>query len=69
MRRIPFDRDAVPLSPPQARRLLQRSGFARIERPRFLFWFPRWLRPLRALEPALVGVPLGAQYYFLATKA
>lgn len=69
MRRIPFDRDAIPLSPPEARRLLVRGGFTRIAAPRFLFWFPRFLAPLRVLEPALVHVPLGAQYYFLATKS
>jgi SAM-dependent methyltransferase len=67
MRAIPFDRDAVPIAPPEARALLARGGFEP-EAARFLFWFPRWLAPLRALEPALVRVPLGAQYYFLATK-
>jgi trans-aconitate methyltransferase len=30
MRRIPFDRDAITLSPPTARRLLWKSGFERI---------------------------------------
>lgn len=69
MRRIPFDRDALPIAPPAARRLLAQAGFAEIAPARFLFWFPRFLAPLRALEPALVRIPLGAQYYFLAAKS
>lgn len=68
MRSIPFDRDAIPISPPEARALLRRAGFSEIAAPRFLFWFPRFLAPLRVLEPALVRVPFGAQYYFLAAK-
>lgn len=68
MRRIPFDRDAIPIAPPEARRLLASGGFREIAAPRFLFWFPRFLAPLRRLEPALVRVPLGAQYFFLATR-
>jgi SAM-dependent methyltransferase len=69
MRRIAFDRDAIPLSPPEARNLLRDSGFPRCEPARFLFYFPRALAALRFLEPWLVRLPLGAQYYFLATKA
>ncbi len=68
MQRIPFDRDALPISPPAARRLLETGGFQEIAAPRSLFWFPRFLAALRGLEPLLVRVPLGAQYYFLATK-
>lgn len=69
MRRIPFDRDAVLSSPPATRALLRRVGFEEIAPARYLFWFPRFLAPLRALEPALVRVPFGAQYYFLATRS
>jgi SAM-dependent methyltransferase len=68
MRRIPFDRDAETLSPPEARRLL-RAGRFEIERTDFLFLFPRALQVFRPLERPLVGAPLGAQYLVLARKA
>jgi len=69
MKRIPFDRDAIPLSAPTARRLLRRAGFDASRPARFLFWFPRPLAALRFLEPSLAGLPFGAQYYLLAVKA
>jgi SAM-dependent methyltransferase len=68
MSRIAFDADAIPVSVLEAKRLLQASGFDHLSAPRFLFWFPRWLAVLRVLEPHLVHLPLGGQYYFLATK-
>lgn len=67
MRRIPFDRDAVPLSPPGARRLVRGGGFE-VLRTDFLFVFPRILRVLRRFEPALASLPLGAQYLVLCRK-
>jgi SAM-dependent methyltransferase len=66
MARIPFDRDAIMISPPELRGLLGASGFQVVE-TRSLFYFPRSLRPLRRFEPTLAGLPLGAQYYVLAT--
>ena len=69
MRRIPFDRGAVPLSSLEVKRLLLGAGF-RLEQPiRFLFYFPRALSPLRVLEPWLVLLPLGAQYYALGRRS
>lgn len=67
MRRIPFDRDAVPLSAPAARRLLVGAGFE-IAGTRFRFYFPRILSALRGLERLGERVPLGAQYCVLARK-
>lgn len=69
MHRIEFDRDAITLSPPEATGLLREAGFADTAPARFLFFFPRFLAFLRFAEPWLAGVPLGAQYYVLATKA
>jgi SAM-dependent methyltransferase len=69
MARIEFDRDAIPVSPREARRLLAAGGFERVLPARFLFWFPRPLAFLRFLEPALVRLPLGAQYYHLAIRS
>jgi SAM-dependent methyltransferase len=67
MRRIPFDRAAVPLSPPEARRTIEAAGF-RVPSLRSLFYFPRLLAFLRPAERLLARVPLGAQYWVLAAK-
>lgn len=65
MRRIPFDRDAIPLSYLEARRRVRDAGFE-IYGTRFLFYLPNALSPLRFIEPLFVKLPLGAQYYVLA---
>lgn len=65
MWRIPFDRDAVPISALTASALLRDGGFAIVRRD-FRFVFPRVLSWLRRLEPALAPLPLGAQYQVLA---
>jgi SAM-dependent methyltransferase len=67
MARIPFDRDAVKVPPPEARRLLRAGGFEVVGTD-FLFFFPSILGFLRGLEPRLVGVPLGAQYLAMGRK-
>lgn len=66
MRRIPFDREARALSPPNARALVQETGFRLVARPQYLFFFPRALKSLRRLEPTLRRLPLGGQYLILA---
>jgi SAM-dependent methyltransferase len=65
MSRIPFDRDAIPLSPLEGKRLLQSGGFE-IVRQEFHFYFPRCLSAFRIFERVLKRVPLGAQYLILA---
>jgi SAM-dependent methyltransferase len=67
MSRIEFDRDAITLSPPESRALLRDGGFE-VLRTDSLFWFPRVLAPLRALEPLLSGIPLGGQYLVLCRR-
>lgn len=67
MRRVPFDREAITLTPPETRRLLRDAGFD-IVRTDFLFVFPHALRALRPLERALSSLPLGGQYLVLARK-
>ena len=67
MHRIPFDRGALTLAPPVARRLLRERGFE-VMRTDFLFLFPRCLSWLRSLEPRLASLPLGAQYEILCRK-
>jgi SAM-dependent methyltransferase len=67
MRRIPFDRSAITLSPPVARRMLCERGFE-VLRTDFLFLFPRSLSWLRCLEPCMSSLPFGAQYEILCRK-
>lgn len=67
MWRIPFDRDAVPVWPFEAKALLRTTGFD-VLRTDFLFIFPRILRHLRRLEPLLMRWPVGAQYQVLCRK-
>lgn len=68
MSRIPFDRDAVLLTPREARALLSGAGLRLDHAARFLFYFPRPLAFLRFLEPALVRLPFGGQYWVSAVK-
>jgi SAM-dependent methyltransferase len=67
MNRIPFDRDAVRLSAPQAKRLLRNGGFE-ILRTDFLFIFPKLLDWFRWIEPHCSSLPVGAQYQVLCRK-
>lgn len=68
MSRCTFDEDAITLTPPETRRLLQCNGFELI-RTEFLFIFPRQLSALRFLEPHLTRLPFGAQYQTLCRKS
>ena len=66
--RCPFDKDAILLSPLEARSLLKEAGFE-ILRMDFRFIFPRILRGLRKLEDFATRLPLGAQYQILCRKS
>lgn len=66
MRRIPFDRDAVMLSIPTARRRVRAAGFTVVRPATSRFWFPRSLSVLRPAERVLSRLPGGAQYLVLA---
>jgi SAM-dependent methyltransferase len=68
MSRIPFDRDAITIAPPEGRRIVEGAGFELCGAMRFLFYFPRLLAPLRFSEPWLSRLPLGAQYCVLASR-
>lgn len=67
MWRIPFDRDAIPLTPPTARRLVADAGLQWLGTT-YQFVFPRLLRAFRRWEPSLSRWPLGAQYQVLARR-
>ena len=64
MRRIPFDRDAVPLSFLELRNRMKEVGYE-VLGSRFLFYLPKYLALFRFIERPLVRIPLGAQYYVL----
>ncbi|MDA0576675.1 MAG: class I SAM-dependent methyltransferase [Verrucomicrobia bacterium] len=68
MSRIPFDRDAMPVSAPTLARLVRGAGFT-VLHVDYLFIFPAFLKALRGLEPHLTRLPLGAQYLVLARKS
>jgi len=68
MSRIPFDREAIPLSSPETKRLLRTGGFTQPALAWSLFYFPRPLGFLRFTEEALSRLPLGAQYCVMAAK-
>ena len=61
------DRNAVPIAPPEARRLLTAGRF-RLLRTDYLFFFPSYVPGLRALEKYLFRLPIGGQYLVLAQK-
>ncbi|QEG34538.1 class I SAM-dependent methyltransferase [Bythopirellula goksoeyrii] len=67
MNRIPFDRDAITISPYEANHLLRRSGFNPVRTDAW-FLFPHRLRALRPLEWLVHRIPFGAQYLVLAQK-
>lgn len=67
MSRIPFDRGAITLTPPETRRLMASAGLT-VLRTDYCFFFPGMLRWLRGLEPYLHRFPLGAQYMVLGVR-
>jgi len=67
MRRVAFDRDAIMLTPPAARRLLRAAGFT-VLRTDHLFIFPRILATLRVIERWVSRLPVGGQYEVLARR-
>jgi SAM-dependent methyltransferase len=67
MSQCSFDRDAIMISSPEAARLLRAQGFHVIG-IHFHFFFPRFLKLFRFLEPYISHIPLGAQYQILCRK-
>ena len=67
MSQCSFDREAITIPATEARRLLQAQGFQVIS-IQYLFFFPRFLKPFRFLEPRFSRIPLGAQYQILCRK-
>ncbi len=68
MSRIPFDRDAITLTPPEACSLLRQGRFQVLQTD-FLFLFPNMLKALRWIEPLVSRLPLAGQYQVLCRKS
>ena len=67
MSRVSFDKDAILISPPAAKKLLAGAGF-HVRKLDFLFFFPKALGALRPLERHLTKAPMGAQYIVFAQR-
>lgn len=67
MSRIPFDRDAICLSPLETRKRMRQVGW-QVASTRSLFFFPRSLAWLRGTERLFAPIPLGAQYVVIGRK-
>lgn len=68
MKRVPFDRDAIPVSASAARTLLLDNGFSVMGGAHYLFVFPSALRALRFTERRLESLPIGGQYLVLGRR-
>lgn len=62
-----FDDDAILLRPKEVTALMHDAGAASVAQD-FIVFFPRWLAALRSLEPALRGLPIGAQTMTVARR-
>lgn len=67
MSRVSFDKDAITITPPEARAMLRAAGF-HVARTTSRFYFPKALAVLRVIEPALTSLPLGGQYLVWCQK-
>lgn len=64
--KCPFDENAVLISAPEMQRRFETAGFSDLQ-VNFRVFFPGPLAALRVIEPALVRMPIGAQYFVAAT--
>ena len=67
MSRVSFDKDAITITPPEARGMLRAGGFE-VRHTTSRFYFPRALAALRFIETALSDLPLGGQYLVWCRK-
>jgi SAM-dependent methyltransferase len=62
-----IDRNAIPIKPPDGRKLVATDGLQLLQL-RYYFIFPAFLKFLRPLEPVVSHIPLGAQYVVFSRK-
>ena len=63
----PFDKDAILLTPNEAKKIMVEACFT-IEKLQYYFFYPKFLSFLRPTEKILSKVPLGAQYMLVLRK-
>jgi hypothetical protein len=68
MKHAEIDRSAVPVTSPQAKRMVASNGF-NLLKINYYFIFPRFLKFLRPLEPLVSQFQIGAQYVVFSQKA
>jgi ubiquinone/menaquinone biosynthesis C-methylase UbiE len=68
VRNVPFDAGVELLRCSESVRLLEAAGL-RVKRERYYFFFPRFLAPLRTLEPIMGWIPMGGQYYVIGERS
>ncbi len=64
-----FDEDAILLRPAETVRLLQDDGGLKLASKGFYLFFPGFLKALRGMEKMLRPLPLGGQYFVVASKS
>ncbi len=64
-----FDEDAILLRPAETSRLLQDDGGLKLASKGFYLFFPGFLKALRGMEKMLRPLPLGGQYFVVASKS
>lgn len=64
----PFDEDAVLLTMKETKDLLSARRSLSVSKSGYTLFFPNSLAPLRPLEKYIRWVPMGGQYYVVATK-
>jgi SAM-dependent methyltransferase len=62
-----IDRNAIPISPSDGKKLVTTNGLQLLQM-RYHFIFPAFLKFLRPVEPLLSQIPLGAQYVVFSRK-
>jgi len=64
----PFDEDAVLLSMRETCKMISGCANLRLHRKGYCLFFPESLHFLNALEPTLIHIPLGGQYFVSARR-
>lgn len=67
MSRVAFDKDAIMISPPEAKRMITKGKFSVLDES-YKFIFPNMLKKYRIYERYLSRYPIGGQYLILAKK-
>lgn len=64
--RCEFDKDAILLNPNETKYLFEKVGLT-VDKIRFFLFFPHKLKKFAKIEKLFARIPLGAQYYLMAS--